>query len=134
MSSLVFSGRTDTGTADGGSDILVLGQRKMLPKPQLLAFVQGLTGLLTTSVVWEKDPQPFISDRDRAKITCMVRSIKTEGWDNQVQSFGQAANNDQSGLAVQSVGRRSFVLSLRCEAFDYQVEAGEVLDAIRTRL
>jgi hypothetical protein len=102
----------------------------VLNKPGLLSLVQQLSGLSAPSVVWEYDPQPFVSPNDNAIMTVRLRSMAPRGIDDQNFSTNPANTFSQ----VASVGQRDLILTVKVKAYNYEAEAIEILDMVRSGL
>lgn len=89
-------------------------------KTALLGILQPLTHLQTCSVVWELDPDPMVSPSDAAIVKIRMRRIKAVGVDE--HRYG-----DDYTLEC---GQREVMLTFRAEAYDYEVEASEILNRI----
>lgn len=107
----------------------------LVNKVGLMALVQPMTGLQATSVVWDKDVQPFISDIDQAKVTLSLKQYQPLGVDEHRYTYTPGNSPPvNSTFETEEVGQRTVCLSIRCEVFSQSAEAAEILDAIRTQI
>lgn len=117
----------------------------VINKAALLALIQGWTGLVPLAAAtgtgyvaglncwWAKDPDSMVAPQEGAKVTLDLRSIKSLGIDDQIQTFNNTGNPLTSTISVGNQGMRDVVLSVKCEMYDLSAEAMEVLDTLRTR-
>lgn len=120
-----------TGTAAGVSTSVgyLWLNGPLVLKTGLMSIIQPLTGLSATSVVWDEDPQPMVSDVDRALVTLKLGSYASNGVDEVQSSF-----DDVRGYQTVQVGQRNVTLTIRVETYDKSVEASEILERLRIRL
>lgn len=101
-----------------------------------MAIIQPTTGLHPYSVVWEKDPRPMVSDIDRQLVLMSLKSSDYLGAsDDQRLTYVPGLNPPTTATFTQeSSGPRTLVIQLKCESYDYNVEAYETLERVRTLL
>lgn len=103
-----------------------------IPKAALLTLIQTLSGVQTK---WRTDPEfvagiaPGIAS-SHAWIWLSVTSMRSLGVDDYRQVFNQATGNLDSQIA----GNRLFTLSCRAESYDVNIEAFDLVEAVRIRL
>lgn len=95
--------------------------------------IVNLSGLQDTSVVWGLDPQPFLSDQDRAIVRLQIFSVQSEGWDEYRRDLGPPGYPADAYVTT-TIGNRTVQVTMRVEAFDKSVEAAEILDGIYTQM
>lgn len=117
----------------------------VIDKTDLLNLLQGWTGLTPLAsatgtgyvaglnMVWAKDPQFQTNADDAALVTLSLRSIKSNGIDDRVQSFNNTGNPSTSTLQLTQTGQRDVILGIKVEMYDASAEATELLDTLRTR-
>lgn len=103
----------------------------LIDKTVLMGYIQPLTGLLATSVVWEKDPEPFISPVDNAIVKLNLLSYSSRGIDDVTRTFTSGMS---PFLTTVQQGLRSVNLQIKVEVYNKSSEAVEVLETIRTAL
>lgn len=105
----------------------------VLKKWKLMDVIQKISGLLPTSVVWEKDPRPMVSDIDNALLLLSVKiSDYLGGADDKRRTFYPGVGSNPGLYVTELTGQRTLTLTLKCEVYDYQAEAYEILERIRT--
>jgi hypothetical protein len=106
----------------------------VLDKAGFQAIIVGITRLLPTSVVWSIDPQPMVSDIDRALVTLKMTSLTSLGVDEHRRTFNDPSQPPNS-LTTLEIGNRELIINVQYEAFD-RGDGGalEALDRIRTML
>jgi hypothetical protein len=103
-----------------------------IPKAALLTLVQTLSGV---QAKWRTDPEfvagmaPGVAS-SHAWIWLSVTSTRAIGVDDYRQVFNAAMGNLDSQIA----GNRMFTLSLRAESYDVNIEAFDLVEAVRVRL
>lgn len=108
----------------------------VLNKPGLLSVIQACVapyGLSPAAVSWALDPQAIIGDVDRAKVTLQVFGMKANGVDEHRYIYNDPAQPANS-LETLELGNREVKVTVKVEAFDYEVEAAEIIDVIRTSI
>lgn len=83
------------------------------------------------AVIWDTDSDPFISDRDRARVVLDIFSISALAVDEHRRAF-EPDGYPATSFVTQEIGNRTIVLTVRAEAFDKRVQAAELIDMIRT--
>lgn len=104
----------------------------LVNKAFVMALIQPMTGLQATSVVWDKSNQPFISDVDRAKVTLSLKSYAGNGVDDIRRELIDPSI--PTTYYTTHVGQRNLVLTLKCEVYDHEAEASEILENVRMQL
>ncbi len=95
-----------------------------------LSLIQSLSGLQTASVVWARDPQPFVSPTDEAIVKCTLRALTPFKKDETRYNY-----EPTTGAFTEYVyGVREICITVRVEQFAYQIEASEILDLIKTSM
>ncbi len=102
-----------------------------LKKRKLQALIVALSGLKSTSVTWDKDPRPMVSDGDRALLTMSLKSSDYLGGADDRRRYFDLVT---SKYTLEITGPRTVVFSMKCEVYDYQLEAYSILERIRTLL
>lgn len=106
---------------------------RVLNKEGLRSIIAGLTGLSDGATLWELDPQSYISDTDRARVTLEVIGMGAVGVDEHRRQLSDGTDGYPAGTFwTQELGNRHVRLTVKAEAFDAGVEACEFIDAVRT--
>jgi hypothetical protein len=95
------------------------------------ALIASLTNLSDGATSWATDPQDFVSDTDRAKVSLDLFSMEALAVDEHRRCYdapGQPANS----FTTLEIGNRTLVVTIRAESFDSGAQAAELLDQIRT--
>ena len=103
----------------------------VLDKDAFRTIIAGLTDLSDGAVVWTLDPQPFVSDQDRARVVLQLFSLTSLGVDEHRRAYGPAGYPSNAFVTTE-IGNRTLRITMRAEAFDKSVEAAEILDRIKT--
>ncbi len=104
---------------------------RVLDREGLQAIVAGLTGLSPAATIWALDPEPMIGDQDRARVVMQLFSMESLGVDEHRPAFGPPGF-PADNYVITELGNRTLRITMRAEVFDAEVEAAELLDAIRT--
>lgn len=99
-------------------------------RADFLTLIQSISGLEPTSVFWSKDPNYYTSPTDEATLKLTVRAVNPFMQDETRYSF------DPSDEAYTELiyGVRDIIISMRVEQFNYQSEAIEVLELVKTSM
>lgn len=106
----------------------------LIDKVALMGYLQPLTGLLVTSVIWENDPNPFVSPTDNAIVKFKITSYGGRGIDDVIRTYTGPAGSDPAFLTTVQQGLRSFNLQVKAETYNKSSEAVEVLETLRMAL
>src|ERR1035438_9216731 len=107
----------------------------VVDKVNLLAIIGGLTDKSPAATTWGLDPQTIVGDQDRAQISLQVFSIMPLGVDEHRRTLSDGTDGYPVGTWwVLEIGSREVIINVRVEAYDFSVEAAELVDQIRTRI
>lgn len=108
----------------------------VLDKTDLAQHIFNISGLTQrSSLVWDYDPRPEVSDVDQQLVTMKVRtSDYLGGADDKRRTYtpGVLTNQSDATYTLELTGQRTITLQLKAESYDYQVESYEILERIRT--
>lgn len=105
----------------------------VLDRAGLQQIIVGVLECQPTSVIWDTDPEPMVSDQDRYIVKLDLFSMTGDGWDEKRREFepdGYPPNSYVTFL----VGNRTLIITVRVEAFDAGVDAAEIINQIRIGL
>lgn len=101
-------------------------------RPALRDIVAALSGLQT---VWADQPQPYVDPAQRAIARLSIKSVVSQGWDENGQDFDP---QQPQGFELADLwsGIRKFTLSIRIESFEQSdgKTAQEYCEDVRARL
>jgi hypothetical protein len=102
-------------------------------KDGLLAILGGLTGLSAVAIEWGLNPNAFVGDQDRAKVQLQLFGIEALGVDEHRRAYGPPGY-PATAYVTTEIGNREVTINVYAETYDYNVEAQEILDLIRTAI
>ena len=103
----------------------------VLDKAGFRAIIASLTGLSVPATEWGLDPNAFVGDLDRAKVQITLESMEATGVDEHRRALGPPGYPAASFITTE-IGNRTLHVNLYAECFDYQIEAAELIDLVRT--
>ena len=103
----------------------------VLNKAGLAAIIASISGLSSHATEWEPDPNAYISDLDRAKVSLSLFGLQAVGVDEHRVTFNPPGYPTGS-LVTTEIGNREVIVNVYAEAYDYTLEAAEIVDFIRT--
>jgi hypothetical protein len=104
---------------------------RVVNKEAFQDVVRQLSGLSANAVYWENDGVPFVGDQDRAVISMTLKTLDAVAVDEHRRDLGPPGY-PVTAFVTTEIGNREVFITLRAETFDKTVEAGELLDQIRT--
>lgn len=104
---------------------------RVLDKEGLRKVFVGLSGLSDFATSWELSPDPFVGDQDRVKINLKLTNMRSIGVDEHRTALNPPGY-PATAFVTTELGNRLFTIQVKVEAYDADVEAIEIIDALRT--